>query len=86
MEPVTASRVLFIAHEFPPSAGGGVQRLASFAHYLTVYGWEVHVIAAEPLPGKPRDESLLTKVAGIPVDRLPARDAATAIARTLSRL
>ena len=79
-------RVLLIAHELPPSAGGGVQRLTKFARLLVAEGWDVVAISAEPLPGRPRDGSLLTQIEGIPVHRLPARDVATGIARVLAPL
>ncbi|MHB9002576.1 MAG: glycosyltransferase [Coriobacteriia bacterium] len=77
-------RVLLIAYEFPPSAGGGVQRVTKFGRFLRDEGWDVHVVAAEPLPGRPRDEGLLGEVEGIPVHRLPSCDITTAIARALS--
>lgn len=80
---------MFIAHEFPPSAGGGVQRLSKYARYLEDLGWEVHVLSADPIPGRPRDETLLKQVAGIPVVRRPAWHISSVIAgllRPLKRL
>lgn len=78
------ARILLIAHGFPPSAGGGVQRLTKFARFLRDEGWDLCVIAAEPLHGRPTDEQLLGEVEGITISRLPARDITTAIARILS--
>ena len=77
-------RLLFIVYEFPPSAGGGVQRVTKFARYLTEEGWDVRVLSAELLPGRPQDPTLLSEVRGVPVVRLKARHVATAIARMLA--
>lgn len=79
-------RLLFLAYEFPPSAGGGVQRVAKLAKYLRREGWEPVVIAAEPLPGKPMDDTLLREIEGIEVLRLPARNLTVAIARAVRHL
>jgi len=79
-------RLLFIVYEFPPSAGGGVQRAAKFARYLTEEGWELRVLSAEPLSSRPQDATLLSEVDGIPIVRLRARNIATAIARLLAPL
>lgn len=76
-------RLLFFAYEFPPSAGGGVQRVAKLAKYLRREGWEPVVIAAEPLPGKPTDDTLLREIEGIEVVRLPARNLTVMIAKAV---
>jgi len=34
-------RVLFIAYQFPPVGGAGVQRIAKFSKYLPEHGWSV---------------------------------------------
>lgn len=79
-------RLLFIAYEYPPSAGGGAQRIAKFVRFLREDGWDIRVLTAEPVAGQPLDETLLAQVEGVPVTRLPARHIATRIARLLSPL
>ena len=86
MQPVHRRRLLFIAHEFPPSAGGGVQRLSKYARYLGDLGWDVQVLSADPIPGRPRDTTLLDQVAGISVARRPARHISAVIAGLLRPL
>ncbi|PKQ20914.1 MAG: hypothetical protein CVT66_02505 [Actinobacteria bacterium HGW-Actinobacteria-6] len=76
--------LLIVAYELPPSAGGGVQRVTKFTRYLHQEGWRVSVVCAHPIPGKPRDESLLPQVASANIVRVPARNIAIAIARVLS--
>lgn len=76
--------LLLIAYEFPPSAGGGVQRLTKFARYLPESGWLPTVLCAEPAWGRPTDPSLLSQVEGIDVVRLPARNVSANIARVLA--
>ena len=44
-------RLLVIAHEFPPSGGGGVQRIAKFCRYLPASGWAPEVITTEVIEG-----------------------------------
>lgn len=78
--------VLLIAYEFPPSAGGGVLRLAKFARYLHESGWRPTVVCSEPIWGRPVDESLLLQVADVEVVRLRARDGASTIARAIAPL
>lgn len=78
--------VLLIAYEFPPSAGGGVQRLTKFARYLPESGWRPTVLCAEPAWGRPTDASLLEEVAGIEVVRLPARNVSADFARLTAPL
>ena len=76
--------VLIIAYEFPPSAGGGVQRITKFARYLPQSGWVPTVLCAEPVWGRPTDPTLLDEVPGVRVVRLPARNTAAAIARAIA--
>lgn len=78
--------VLLITYEFPPSAGAGVQRMAKFARYLPDSGWSPVVLTAEPIPGRPVDDSLTAPVADIPVRRTPARHVGTAVAQMLAPL
>jgi len=73
-------RLLIIAHDFPPSAGGGVQRIAKISQYLPDHGWEPTVLCAGPISGRPTDTTLLEDVAHVDVVRLPARDISTTVA------
>lgn len=82
----TGRRLALVTYEFPPSAGGGVQRVTKFAKYLRDDGWEVVVVAAEPLKSRPTDPTLLDEVADIPVVRSRALHVSTAIARLLAPL
>lgn len=86
MQSSTSARILFIVYEYPPSAGGGGQRITKFTRYLTAAGWSLHVLTAELVPGRPTDNTLLAEVAGVPVTKLPARHVAAAIARMLKPL
>jgi glycosyltransferase involved in cell wall biosynthesis len=73
-----------MTYEFPPSGGGGVQRIAKLARFLPESGWTPVVIAAEVVPGRPRDDSLLADVADVRVERTPARHVSTAISRAMA--
>ena len=84
MDDLRERHLLIVAYELPPSAGGGVQRVTKFTRYLPDEGWRVSVVCAQPIPGKPRDESLLSQVASANVLRVPARNLSVAIARVLS--
>ncbi len=58
-----ASRqVLFIAHEFPPVGGAGVQRSAKFVKYLTQFGWEPVVLTPKQPTQTWRDNSLAAEI------------------------
>lgn len=41
-------RLLFLAHSYPPSGGGGVQRPTKFVKYLHRAGWRVTVVTTQP--------------------------------------
>lgn len=41
-------RVLLVSYHFPPSVGGGVPRLSSFARLLPELGWDVTVLTSPP--------------------------------------
>jgi hypothetical protein len=56
-------RVLMIAYHFPPSGAVASQRAHKFARYLPEFGWEPVVVAREPDPLQPRDESFAGKPA-----------------------
>lgn len=41
-------RVLVVTFLYPPSGGGGVQRVSRFVRYLPDFGWEPTVVAVQP--------------------------------------
>ena len=62
-QPGTLSRVLMLAHSFPPSAGAGVFRTLRFAKYLDRFGWQPLVLTVQPSSSDQRvDEALLREV------------------------
>ena len=75
-----------LTYEFPPSGGGGVQRMAKFARYLPEFGWEPFVVCAESVPGRPTDASLAEEVRDVAVIRTPPRNPTTTIAALLAPL
>ncbi len=80
------SNVLIIAYEFPPSAGGGVQRVMKLARYLPDTGWRPTVLTAMPVPGRPIDPALAEEVSGVRVLALPHRNAAALVASVIAPL
>lgn len=80
----TGRCVVFVAHEYPPSAGGGVQRVAKLTRYLPDSGYSPVVITSQPAWGRATDDTLAAEVADVPVVRLPARSIAATVARALS--
>jgi glycosyltransferase involved in cell wall biosynthesis len=63
-------KVLFLAHDYPPVGGGGVQRILHFVRSLTAAGHDVHVVAVDKDPGPVRDDSLLDRhPASVPITR-----------------
>lgn len=75
-----------MTYEFPPTGGGGVQRIAKFARYLPESGWEPVIVAAEVIDGRPLDPTLAEEVAGVRVVRTPARHVGNAISALLAPL
>ena len=67
-------RLLMIAYEFAPVAGGGVARIVSYARFLRDHGWEPIVLTAAPGYGRPRDPALLSLIEGVEIVRLPSRN------------
>lgn len=55
-------------------------RVAAWTRMLADEGWDVRVLTAEPVPGRPLDPSLEADVASIEVVRLPARNVTARIA------
>lgn len=80
------SNVLIIAYEFPPSAGGGVQRVMKLARYLPSTGWQPTVLTARPVPGRPNDKTLVDEVSGVRVLALPHRNATAFVASLIAPL
>ena len=76
--------LLVLTYEFPPSGGGGVQRVAKFCRFLPAAGWIPQVVTAEPVPGRSVDRSLVADVADVEVVRTPARHVATTIASAIA--
>lgn len=66
-------RVLFLAYNFPPHGGPGVQRSLKFVKYLPEFGWQPVVLSAAEQAGPLLDHTLLADIpSGVPVWRLPA--------------
>ena len=66
-------RVLFLAYNFPPHGGPGVQRSLKFVKYLPEFGWEPIVISAAPEASLILDSTLQEDIPpGIQIRRLPA--------------
>jgi glycosyltransferase involved in cell wall biosynthesis len=55
-------RVLFIAYQFPPVGGAGVQRVVKFVKYLGEYGWEPSVLTVANPSVPAFDDSLLRDI------------------------
>jgi glycosyltransferase involved in cell wall biosynthesis len=67
----TAQGVVFLAYNFPPMGGGGVQRSAKFVKYLPQFGWVPTVLAADDPHYWARDDTLLGDISSdITVKRL----------------
>lgn len=77
--------VLFLAYNFPPAGGAGVQRSLKFVKYLPLYGWSSVIITATPAAYPVRDNSLWADVPeGTPVYRSRSWDI-NGLRPTLSR-
>ena len=79
-------KVLIISHPFPPTGGGGVQRVSKFVKYLPRFGWQPVVLSARPEYYPLHDGSLLRDIpASIRVERTfslePGRGALAVSAR-----
>lgn len=68
------SKILFIANQFPPIGGSGVQRSLKFVKYLSRLGNEVLVVSKDASKDL-KDDSLLNDVPeNVRVIRLKAHD------------
>ncbi len=54
-----AARCLIVAYYFPPTGGGGVQRISKFIKYLAREGWEFTVLTSSEPTTLPADKTLL---------------------------
>jgi glycosyltransferase involved in cell wall biosynthesis len=75
--------VLVMTYEFPPTGGGGVQRVAKLSRYLPDGGWTPIVVSGAHVDGRPFDPTLLQEVAGVRVVRTPARRVSVPVSRVL---
>jgi glycosyltransferase involved in cell wall biosynthesis len=67
--------VLFIAYDFPPAGGPGVQRSAKFAKYLPQFGWQPVVVTATSDAYAVLDSTLTADVPpGTPIYRVKSHD------------
>jgi glycosyltransferase involved in cell wall biosynthesis len=69
-----------LTHEFPPSGGGGVQRVAKFARYLPANGWDPLVVTGRVVSSRPTDDTLLEGLGDVAVRRVDAFDLRGAVA------
>ncbi len=53
---------VFVAYNFPPHGGGGVQRSLKFVKYLPEFGWRPTVLTSSADSAKIRDTTLLKEV------------------------
>lgn len=84
-------KILFLAHDYPPVGGGGVQRVLHLVRALDAAGHAVHLVTVDKDPGTLRDDSLLAlHPARVPVTRYRLPSVQPAIERfkqaRLSRL
>src|SRR5262245_20547383 len=63
-------RVLYVAYEFPPVGGAGVQRTTKFVKYLPEFGWDVSVLTVANPSVPLLDHSLADE---IPADTVVCR-------------
>ncbi|HSR67777.1 MAG TPA: glycosyltransferase [Acidobacteriota bacterium] len=59
---MSEKRVLFIANDFPPIGGAGIQRPLFFAKYLPEFGWFPVVLTVREVAYPVKDPTLLTRV------------------------
>ncbi|MCA9982441.1 MAG: glycosyltransferase, partial [Anaerolineales bacterium] len=65
-------RVLFIAYNFPPHGGAGVQRSLKFVKYLPQFGWQPLVVTTTAEASPIQDPTLLQDIPPhTPITRIP---------------
>lgn len=57
-----AKRCLIVSYYFPPTGGGGVQRITKLIKYLSLKGWQFSVITTDQQPNVPNDPTLLQEI------------------------
>ncbi len=68
----TSPKVLFIAYNFPPHGGAGVQRSLKFVKYLPELGWQPLVVTTTANASLVQDSSLLNDIPSqTPIIRIP---------------
>jgi hypothetical protein len=73
--------VLIVAYHFPPLRGSsGIQRTLRFCRYLPEFGWRPIVLTVSPRAYESVSDDLIDEVAGVPVTRAFALDAARHLA------
>ena len=60
-------KVLIFSYYWPPSGGGGVQRITKFCKFLVHHGWEAHVITAPRQKYKTIDPSFIKDIKDVKV-------------------
>lgn len=71
---VSLTKILFIANQFPPIGGSGVQRSLKFVKYLYKFGHEIEVVSKDARFDL-KDDSMLDEIPKtVKVHRLPAYD------------
>jgi glycosyltransferase involved in cell wall biosynthesis len=58
----TMARFLFVTYHFPPSVGGGIPRVLSFARDLPRYGWTATVLTSPPMGAAAVDSTALASL------------------------
>ncbi len=59
---MSSRSLLFVAYNFPPHGGPGVQRSLKFVKYLPEFGWQPVVISAAPEASPLQDASLAAEI------------------------
>lgn len=79
-------KVLFIAYNFPPHGGAGVQRSLKFVKYLPEFGWQPLVVSAAANASRLQDASLCADIPpSVAVFRVPAFSVSRLIERARRR-
>lgn len=77
-------RFLLISYAFPPAGGGGVQRPAKFAKYISRHGWEPVVVCAKNPSAPSQDPSLLADLPpGLEIHRIRTIEPPASLAASL---
>jgi len=67
-----AKRCLIVTFYFPPTGGGGVQRITKLVKYLSRQEWQFHIITSAASGNLPSDTILLNEIPEtVQIDRIP---------------